>query len=282
MRPAVPSSQTPAVWKQSSIRRGTKSVVSLGRLVLRRQVARERARRVRRPRARRGRAPGRRGRGSTRGRPRPVRRPPPASRAGASRSARRAALAREPDAAGEVQRLARLLARQAATPDQPAVGHEAAVAAVAHERAQLERPRLVAVELERRQQLHVLERGDLPARQQRVRGLGEALHAHHAGQHGRALDPVVVEERLAPGSSSVRTVSPWPSVSAATRRSSARAWRRRGALGVEAARRMPLLERGPRAPRRRRPRRRAARRTARVARPARRSRAAACRSPPAP
>ena len=94
-------------------------------------------------------------------------------------------LARQAGAPGEVARLLLVLAGQRPPSDQLAVGHERAVAAVAHERAELERARLVAVELERRQQLDVLERDDDPTGQQRVRRLGEALHAHDARQHRR-------------------------------------------------------------------------------------------------
>jgi GAF domain-containing protein len=80
--------------------------------------------------------------------------------------------------------------------DELAVGDHRLVAAVADERVQLQRARFVAVELDRRQQVDVLQRDDLPARQQRVGRLGERLHAHHAGQHRGAVDAVVVQEGL--------------------------------------------------------------------------------------
>ncbi len=63
----------------------------------------------------------------------------------------------QPDASGEVQGLLLALPRERAPADQLAVGEQRAVAAVAQQRPEDQRPRLVAVELERRQQLDVLE-----------------------------------------------------------------------------------------------------------------------------
>ena len=60
----------------------------------------------------------------------------------------------------------------------------------------LDPARLVAVPLERGEELDVFDGLDLPAGGEQLGGLGEGLRAHHTGQDGCAIDAVVVQEGL--------------------------------------------------------------------------------------
>src|ERR1019366_1942109 len=93
-------------------------------------------------------------------------------------------------------RLLLALPAQGPAADQLAIGQQRAVTSVSHQRAEDERAGLVAVELERSHQLDVRKLDDFEASEQGTRRLGKALHAHHARQHRRAVDSMIVEERL--------------------------------------------------------------------------------------
>src|ERR1019366_10119910 len=56
--------------------------------------------------------------------------------------------------------------------------------------------RLMAVELERREEIHVLNGLDMPAGQRPQSSFGKCLDPHNAGQHGRAVNLMIVQERL--------------------------------------------------------------------------------------
>ena len=58
------------------------------------------------------------------------------------------------------------------------------------------RARFVPVELERRQEVHVFDRLDMPAGKQAQGSFGKRLDAHDTGQHRRAVNLVIVQERL--------------------------------------------------------------------------------------
>jgi hypothetical protein len=69
-----------------------------------------------------------------------------------------------------------------------------AIGAIAHRDREL--ARLVAVELERGEELDVFDGGDDKIVERQARRLGEGLDSHDAGQQGRPLDLVVAEEAL--------------------------------------------------------------------------------------
>ena len=79
--------------------------------------------------------------------------------------------------------------------DEAAVGHHV-LTYEARSCRELEGAGFVAEELARREERHVLDRDDCPTQGCCGRHLGKALDAHHAGKHGCAVDPVVVEEAL--------------------------------------------------------------------------------------
>ena len=162
---------------------------------------------------------------------------------------------------------------------------QSATSAVALRRAarprSRERARLVAVELERREEAHVLDRAHVPVGHEQRGQLGERLDAHDAGQHRRAVDPVVVEEGLLAGRAwsrpRARCATPMPTTAPiiGPRPRDGAALRR-----VEPAGRVELLEQDAEPPR---DHHLAARAAARELAPHDRDRrppAAACRSPP--
>ena len=57
-------------------------------------------------------------------------------------------------------------------------------------------PRLVAVELEGREELDIFDRFDVPARHEARGCFCESLDSHYARQYRRAVNPVVIKERL--------------------------------------------------------------------------------------
>ena len=68
--------------------------------------------------------------------------------------------------------------------------------------------RLVPIELERRQEIYLFDRLDMPAGKHDSEQLPQSLDAHDAGQHRRAVDLMIVQERLDAGSSVVSMVRP--------------------------------------------------------------------------
>ena len=105
----------------------------------------------------------------------------------------------EPDPAGEVRRDPRsLLAGQRPAGAQRAVRHH--VVAVRPEHGgHGDSARLVPVELQRRDEVHLLHVGHPHAGNGQAGQGGECLDAHHSRQHGRAADAVIVQERLRRG-----------------------------------------------------------------------------------
>ena len=63
-------------------------------------------------------------------------------------------------------------------------------------RLDCQRARLIPVELERRKKVHIFDSFHMPARKHPEGGFGKGFDAHHAGQHGRAVDLMIVQERL--------------------------------------------------------------------------------------
>src|SRR5579872_4148226 len=59
-----------------------------------------------------------------------------------------------------------------------------------------DRPSLIAIELERSQEIYVFDRLDMPLGKQAKRGFRECLDAHQSGQHGRTFNLVVMQEGL--------------------------------------------------------------------------------------
>src|SRR5208282_2935684 len=80
-------------------------------------------------------------------------------------------------------------------PKQAAIGDQAVSVRMNH---CLDRQRagLAPVELERRQEVYLFNRLDMPVRKQAQGSLGERLDAHDAGQHWRAVNLMVVQKRL--------------------------------------------------------------------------------------
>ena len=104
-------------------------------------------------------------------------------------------IGRQPHRAGEVHGALRLAgAGQGALGRQPALGDQVVPVGVQQGRDR-HRAWLVPVELERRPEVHVLDSGHVQVGHEQPGGLGERLHAHHAGQHRRAVDAVVIQER---------------------------------------------------------------------------------------
>ena len=105
-------------------------------------------------------------------------------------------LLRHPHASGEVDRLLRLgLIRERSPPHQSAIRHQP-VALGIEQSLDKHRSRLVAVELERRQEIHFLDGLDMPAGMHAERGFRKRLDPHDTRQHRRAVNAVVVQERL--------------------------------------------------------------------------------------
>ena len=95
-----------------------------------------------------------------------------------------------------MQRLLRLrMIGQHPPANQPAIGHQL-VALWMKSRLDDHRSRLVFVELERSQEIHLFNGFDVPSGMHTQRRFRECLDAHDARQHRSAIDLVVVEERL--------------------------------------------------------------------------------------
>ncbi len=102
----------------------------------------------------------------------------------------------EADAAAEVDRLLRLgLPREDAASDEAALRLDG-VARGAEDRLHADGAGLVAIELERREEVDVLDRGHPEAGHESRRGLREGLDPHDAREDRGAVDAVVEEERL--------------------------------------------------------------------------------------
>ena len=56
--------------------------------------------------------------------------------------------------------------------------------------------RFVPIELERREEVHVFDCRDTPAGKQTERSFGKRLDAHYSGQHGCAVNLMIVQKRL--------------------------------------------------------------------------------------
>jgi len=69
---------------------------------------------------------------------------------------------------------------------QPAIRHNG-LAQRTEGRVDGQRARLVAVELEWREEIHTFDGSDMPARKHRERGLGKCLYAHNAKVDGVAI-----------------------------------------------------------------------------------------------
>ena len=188
--PSVPASSRPTVWKHNSTSRGP---ISTGTVDLRRQIGGEPAGRTVAVLPRRA--------DHLIGRAMEVQ---PVDLLGTQCriafghngiSVQRGRFGGQPHRAGEVHGPLRLIgAGHFALGRQPALGDQV-VAVRAKQRGDGQRARLVAVELQRRTEIHVLDGSDVPVGRQQPGGLRERLHAHHARQHRRAVDAVVVQER---------------------------------------------------------------------------------------
>ena len=132
----------------------------------------------------------------------------PAGAPGARHGHRFGRLFRQPHAGREVRSHLRLgLIRKGRRPIKRQSATRPSPLRMEH-RLDRHRARLVPVELERRQEVHILDRFDMPAGEHGQGRFRKSLDAHDAGQHRRAVDLVIVQERLNAGSSVVSMVRP--------------------------------------------------------------------------
>jgi hypothetical protein len=90
------------------------------------------------------------------------------------------------------------LVRQWPRADEPAIRGQIFALGMKY-RLNRQRARLVPVEFERRQKVHRFDGFHMPAGKHPEGGFGKGFDAHHAGQDGRAVDLMIIEERLNPG-----------------------------------------------------------------------------------
>src|ERR1700690_2949863 len=103
---------------------------------------------------------------------------------------------REPHTGGKVRRYLRLgLTGKQPLSNQPAIGYQVKPVGM-NGRLDKYRAGLMAVELKGREKIHSLDGLDMPARQHPQSSFGKGFNAHYTWQHGRAVDLVIVQERL--------------------------------------------------------------------------------------
>src|ERR1022692_4773202 len=56
--------------------------------------------------------------------------------------------------------------------------------------------RLISIELEGCEEVHILKSRDMPAGNEALRSFSKRLQAHHPGQHGSAFNLMIVQKRL--------------------------------------------------------------------------------------